>query len=170
MQYKSCLREKVFRVTLLSILLLFFFTSFAQAANIEKMPKFSLENALNGKTVNSEVFKGKVLLITFFATWCPPCREEIPSLIKLQNELSAKGFSVLGFSVDEGGPKVVKKLIEQAKINYPILMTESKTVRDFGGITGVPTTFLINKTGKVVSRYLGYVSHSKLEKDIKAEL
>lgn len=67
------------------------------------MPDFTLPSAVDGKDISSDDFKGKVLLVTFFATWCPPCRQEIPSLIQLQRDLSAKGFSVLGLSLDEGG-------------------------------------------------------------------
>lgn len=140
------------------------------AAAGEAMPGFSLSSALDGKTVDSEDFKGKALLITFFTTWCPPCRQEIPSLIQLQNDYAAKGFSVIGLSMDEKGASVVAKLIEKESINYPVLMADSKTARDFGGIVGVPTSFLINREGEVVKRYPGYVPHSLLEKDIKSIL
>ena len=140
------------------------------AAAGEAIPGFSLSSALDGKTVDSGSFKGKVLLITFFTTWCPPCREEIPSLIQLQNDLAAKGFSVIGMSMDEKGASVVAKLIEKTSINYPVLMADKKTARDFGGIVGVPTSFLVNREGEVVKRYPGYVPHSLLEKDINSIL
>lgn len=136
----------------------------------ETIPNFSLSSALDGKTVDSDSFKGKVLLLTFFTTWCPPCRQEIPSLIQLQNDLGAKGFSVIGLSMDEKGAAVVAKLIEKESINYPILMADAKTARDFGGIVGVPTSFLVNREGEVVKRYPGYVPHSLLEKDINSIL
>jgi peroxiredoxin len=153
---------------LLGMAVLFTVTSLAAAG--EAMPDFSLSSALDGKTIDSGDFKGKALLITFFTTWCPPCREEIPSLIQLQNDYAAKGFSVIGMSMDEKGASVVKKLIEKESINYPVLMASLKTARTFGGIVGVPTTFLINRDGEVVKRYPGYVPHSLLEKDIKAIL
>jgi thiol-disulfide isomerase/thioredoxin len=135
-------------------------------AAVDKLPGFSLASALDGKNVDSASFQGKVLLITFFTTWCPPCRQEIPSLIQLQNDHAAKGFSVIGLSMDEKGASVVVKLIEKESINYPVLMAGSKTARDFGGVVGVPTSFLINRKGEVVKRYPGYVPHSLLEKDI----
>lgn len=75
------------------------------AAAGDAMPSFSLSSALDGKTVASDTFKDKVLLVTFFTTWCPPCRQEIPSLIQLQNDLAVKGFAVIGLSMDEKGPQ-----------------------------------------------------------------
>jgi thiol-disulfide isomerase/thioredoxin len=143
-------------------------SSFASAA--VSMPQFSLSSALDGKTVSSESFKDKVLLVTFFATWCPPCRQEIPTLIQLHNELGPQGFSVVGISVDEGGAGIVAKLIEQEKINYPILMSDSSTPKNFGGVVGIPTSFLVNRKGNVVKRYPGFVPHKLLQRDIEALL
>ena len=131
------------------------------------MPQFSLSSAIGGKTIQSIDFKGKALLVTFFATWCPPCRQEISALKQLQNEYGPRGFSVIGLSVDENGPKVVAKLIKKEKINYPVLMSERSTARDFGGIAGIPTSFLVNKEGNVVKRYPGYIAHSLLARDIQ---
>ena len=134
------------------------------------MPEFSLSSAVDGKTVHSDSFKGKVLLVTFFATWCPPCRQEIPTLIQLHKDLGPKGFSVLGLSVDEGGGGIVAKLIEQEKINYPVLMSDSSTPNKFGGVAGIPTSFLVNRKGNVVKRYPGFVPHKLLQRDIEALL
>ncbi len=162
--------------TILRFLLVFsFFLILAgplsgSANAVVTMPEFSLPSAVDGKVVNSESFKGKVLLVTFFATWCPPCRQEIPNLIQLYKDLGPRGFAVIGLSVDEGGPKIVAKLVEQEKINYPVLMADRSTARSFGGIAGIPTSFLINKKGHVVKKYPGFVSHALLERDIKAVL
>jgi len=134
------------------------------------MPAFSLPDVVSGKTVSSEEFKGKGLLVVFFATWCPPCRQEIPTLIKLQNDYRNKGFSVIGLSVDEGGPKIVAQLVKKTKINYPVLMADRSTAGNFGGITGVPTAFLVNRKGHVVKKYPGAVPHAILERDIKEVL
>ncbi|MCI5211724.1 MAG: TlpA family protein disulfide reductase, partial [Candidatus Electrothrix sp. ATG2] len=97
----------------------------------------------------------------------PPCRQEIPSLIQLQKDLSAKGFSVLGLSLDEGGRETVNKLVKQDKINYPVLMADSEVVSGFGGVTGIPTSFLVSHEGKMVRTYPGYVSHELLKQDIE---
>ena len=147
--------------------MLLLLVSSANGDPLEKMPEFSLSSALDGNEVRSEDYAGKVMLVTFFATWCPPCRQEIPTLIKLQNDYGDKGFSVIGMSVDEKGPSVVVKMINKEKINYPVLMARGKTARDFGGVAGIPTSFLVNKQGMIVKRYPGYVPHALLEKDIK---
>ncbi|MBW1749177.1 MAG: TlpA family protein disulfide reductase [Deltaproteobacteria bacterium] len=155
-------------LTTLIVLLLLLGSSAAGAA--VSMPEFSLPSVVDGTTVNSTAFKGKVLLVTFFATWCPPCRQEIPTLKKLQTELGPQGFSVLGLSVDESGPGIVAKLVEGEKINYPVLMADRSTADSFGGIAGIPTSFLINRQGHVVKKYPGYIPHKLLERDIKAFL
>ena len=135
-----------------------------------KMPHFVLSSADEGNEIDSDQFQGQVLLITFFATWCPPCIEEIPALIDMQNKFKEKGFSVIAISVDQGGAKTVAKLMEKTGINYPVLMADSKITRDFGGIVGIPTSFLINKSGNVVKSYPGYVPSSLLEADIEGIL
>ncbi|MCI5140866.1 MAG: TlpA family protein disulfide reductase [Candidatus Electrothrix sp. ATG1] len=131
------------------------------------MPDFTLPSAVDGKDISSDDFKGKVLLVTFFTTWCPPCRQEIPSLIQLQKDLSAKGFSVLGLSLDEGGAGIVNELVEHDNINYPVLMADSEVVSSFGGVTGIPTSFLVSHEGKMIRTYAGYVPHELLKQDIE---
>lgn len=135
-----------------------------------RMPPFSLSSAVGGQTVSSTAFKGKVLLVTFFATWCPPCRHEVPSLIQLNNKFGSQGFSVIALSVDQGGPEGVAKFVKKENINYPVLMSNRSTTRDFGGIVGIPTAFLVNREGNVVKRYSGYTSPALLEKDIQSVL
>jgi thiol-disulfide isomerase/thioredoxin len=132
-----------------------------------KMVHFNLPSASENTMVDSKQFKGKVLLVTFFATWCPPCIQEIPTLIDLQNSYGAKGFSVIGMSVDEGGVPPVKKLIDRTGINYPVLMADNETARGFGGVTGIPVTFLVNQQGDLVKKYLGYIEHDVLQDEIK---
>lgn len=131
------------------------------------MPDFTLPSAVDGKHISSDTFKGKVLLVTFFATWCPPCRQEIPSLIQLQKNFSPKGFSVLGLSLDDGNFEIVNRLVEDDNINYPVLMADSEVVNGFGGIGGIPTSFLVNHKGRMVRSYAGYVSHELLQQDIE---
>ncbi len=132
-----------------------------------KMVHFNLPSAAENKMVESKQFEGKVLLVTFFATWCPPCIQEIPTLIDLQNSYGSKGFSVIGMSVDEGGVPPVKRLIDRTFINYPVLMADKEVARGFGGVTGIPVTFLVNRKGELVKKYLGYVEHSVLDDEIK---
>jgi peroxiredoxin len=135
-----------------------------------KMPSFSLKSVQNGNIVKSSTFDGKVLLLTFFATWCPPCAQEVPVLNGLQEELADSGFSVVGLSVDQQGPEVVAKFVKKKAITYPVLMAEAKTTSDFGGVYGIPVAFLVNKSGNVVKKYTGYVQHDILEKDVRSLL
>jgi len=137
----------------------------AHAASV--MPHFTLKTAMEGKTFDSDELQGKVLLVTFFATWCPPCMQEIPSLISLQKEFGPEKFSVIAISVDQGGTSPVKKVIEKTGINYPVLMADSKVTIDFGGIIGIPTSFLVNQQGNVLKNYPGYVGHKIFVDDIK---
>jgi peroxiredoxin len=135
-----------------------------------QMPSFALESVHDGKIIESDSFRGKVLLLTFFATWCPPCAEEVPVLVKLQDELSKAGFSVVGLSVDQQGAAIVAEFAEKRAINYPVLLAEPQTTEDFGGVYGIPVAFLVNKSGNVVKKYTGYVQHELLERDIRSLL
>jgi thiol-disulfide isomerase/thioredoxin len=134
---------------------------------LAQMPAFELVSAIDGSSVRSDRYQGQILLVTFFATWCSPCLEEIPSLKELQVGFGPKGFSVIALSMDEDGPDVVKRLVERSKINYPVLMADRQVAHGFGGVSGLPTTFLINREGSMVRRYLGYVGHDVLERDIE---
>jgi len=135
-----------------------------------KMPAFALKSVHDGKIVDSSSFKGKVLFLTFFGTYCPPCVAEMPSLISLQKEKASAGFSVIGLSLDKISAPEVALFVKKKGVNYPVLMADLKTTMDFGGIYGIPTAFLVNKQGNVVKRYTGYVEHRVLEKDIRSLL
>lgn len=134
-----------------------------------RMPTFSLESVPDGGIVESEQLEGKVLLLAFFATWCPPCVEEVPTLNKLQGKFAGKGFSVIGISVDEEGPEIVAEFIKKQSIAYPVLMADLKTVKNFSAYS-IPVVFLVNKSGNVVKRYTGYVQRQILEKDVQSLL
>ena len=160
---------RLYAIILLSIGVIFF-SSFSSASAAVTMPQFSLPSVIDGKVVHSADFKGQVILVTFFATWCPPCRQEIPNLIALYNEYKSRGFTVIGLSVDEAGPSMVAKLVRQEKITYPVLMADRATARSFGGIAGIPTSFLVNRKGHVVKKYPGFVPYPLLVRDIEAML
>ncbi|MEN8141984.1 MAG: TlpA disulfide reductase family protein [Thermodesulfobacteriota bacterium] len=136
----------------------------SQAA--KKMPGFSEKNIIDGAVVSSEDFKGKVVLVNFWATWCPPCRKEIPYLMKLQEKYGQKDFTVLGISMDEGGRRFVKKFVNKLGVNYPVIIGGSKLARGFGGVIGIPVTFLVDRDGNLVKRLDGYVSERVLEKEL----
>jgi thiol-disulfide isomerase/thioredoxin len=131
-----------------------------------QMAPFEAVSLTDKKTLNSKHFEGKVLLVTFFATWCPPCIQEIPTLIDLQDKFKSKGFSVLAFSVDEPDVDHQIGLINKYSINNPVFLEDPVVTRSFGGVTGIPVTFLVNRKGEIVKKYLGYVEHDILKDKI----
>jgi thiol-disulfide isomerase/thioredoxin len=131
---------------------------------------FVLPSAVDGTLIDSDAYKGRVRLINFFATWCPPCKEEIPSLIELADKFGDNGFSVIGLSVDQSGREEVKKFVTRMKISYPVLMADEAVSAAFGGISGIPVSFLVARDGTLLRRYLGFVDHRVLEKDIEEVL
>lgn len=135
-----------------------------------KMAPFEEVSLTDNKIHNSKEYEGKVLLVTFFATWCPPCVQEIPTLIDLQNKFKEKGFSVLAFSVDEGEADILVNFINKYRINYPVFLENPDVTRSFGGVTGIPVTFIVNTKGEIVKKYLGYVSPDHLEDEVKDTL
>lgn len=109
----------------------------------------------DGKVVDSASFKGKVVVIDFWATWCPPCREEIPGYIQLMKSHGQEGLVVIGVSLDQGGPEVVKNFAAKAGINYPLVMADDEILAAFGGVEAIPTTFLIDRDGIIRDRKVG---------------
>ena len=128
--------------------------------------EFTLKD-LSSKKVSLSDFRGKVILLNFFATWCPPCRLEIPELEKIHQQNKNKGLVVLGVSLDKDVvPFMVKNFVKEMKINYPVLMG-TEEVADHYLITGVPVTVVITKDGKVHKRFDGLASPDQLEKALK---
>jgi peroxiredoxin len=142
----------------------------SQAQGAVNMPAFSLPAAVDGSVVTSENYRGKAMLITFFATWCPPCLREIPTLKELHAQFHQQGFVVVALSVDEGGSGAVAQLVRKASINYPVLMADRSTAHNFGDVVAIPTSFLVNRDGQVVKKYPGLVSRGLLERDIESVL
>jgi thiol-disulfide isomerase/thioredoxin len=126
--------------------------------------------ALDGTALRSADLKGKVVLVDFWATWCGPCRRSIPHLKDLHAEYADKGLEVVGVSVDQAGPRVVKPFVDKFEINYPIVMGTQKMVQDFGGLRGIPTAFIISQDGKIYSKIIGLAPKEKYEESIKALL
>lgn len=159
--------RKIGRLTVgvLILLLAALITGPAMAA--KKMPVFS------GKTVNdqgkfdSATLQGKVVVVNFWATWCPPCRKELPSLMKLQEKYRDKGLAVVGISMDEGGANYVGKFLAKQKITYPVILGDGDIVRGFGGVIGVPATFLVARNGELAIRFDGFASEEELQEGIE---
>jgi thiol-disulfide isomerase/thioredoxin len=121
---------------------------------------------VEGKTVRSSDFAGKVVVLDFWATWCPPCRAEIPGFVELQKQYGDKGLVIVGVSLDQQGPEVVTPFMKQFSMNYPVVMGDAKIVQAFGGISGIPTTFVIDRSGKIVSGRVGFAPKETFEKEI----
>jgi peroxiredoxin len=129
-------------------------------------PQFSF-SSLEGKTVAMKDLTNKVVVVDFWATWCGPCREEIPHLNKLYAELKGKGFEIVGVSMDTDGTDVVKEFARELRIQYPIVMGNEKDAEAFGGIIGLPTTFIIDRQGNVAKKYIGLPPAEDMERVIK---
>lgn len=125
---------------------------------------------LTGKPVRSADLKGKVVILNFWATWCGPCRTEIPDFIALQKEYGKQGLVIVGASVDQAGPDVVKKFVQQQGMNYPVALADSKMQEAFGGIEAIPTTFVIDRQGNIVGRHVGLTPREDFESEIKPML
>jgi thiol-disulfide isomerase/thioredoxin len=124
------------------------------ASNPQPAPAF-LARDIDGNVVSTADWQGKVVLLNFWATWCPPCREEIPELIDLQNRYKDR-LHVIGISMDdpeEAG--LVKKFAVRAGINYPIVMASREIIQEYGGVPALPTSFVVNTEGKVVQKHVG---------------
>ncbi len=117
---------------------------------------------LDGKTLSSDAWKGKVVLVNFWATWCGPCRAEIPDLVDLQNKYRDQ-LVIVGISEDEGPVDGVRKFAEQYMVNYPIAMTTDEVNDRFPGITALPTTYFLDREGKVVQKHVGMLHARETE-------
>ena len=138
------------------------------AKDPQPVPPFLLRD-LDGNLVSTAAWQGKVVLVNFWATWCPPCREEIPILIMLADKYK-DDLLVVGISVDDGPPADVKEFAHKMGIKYPIVMRSYELVAEYGGVPALPTTFLVNKEGRVVQKHEGLFSPGLYETEVRALL
>ena len=129
------------------------------------------KNLVDGKDISLASMKGQVLLINFWATWCPPCRQEIPGFIELYDEYKDKGVTLVGISLDRGVP-VVERFVQQQKINYPVIMSTRELQSEYEGaikqsIRSIPTTILVNRAGEVAKVYIGARPKRVFEQEIQ---
>jgi len=129
-------------------------------------PDFSLKDA-DGKLVRLSDFHGKVVLLDFWATWCGPCKIEIPWFMDFQRQNQNKGLVVLGVSMDDEGWDVVKPYLASMKVNYRVVIGNDQTAQLYGGVDALPTTFLIDKSGKIAAVHVGLVNRKDIENGIE---
>ena len=141
----------------------------AAGRSAKTAPDFEL-SGVDGKTVRLSDFKGKVVLLDFWATWCPPCRKEIPGFIDLQKRYASQGFTVVGVALDQGGVAAVQQFAAQLGINYPLAMGDAEVANAYGGIQAIPTTFLIGRQGAILQTYVGAHDAETFERGIQAAL
>lgn len=131
---------------------------------------------LQGQDVPLASLKGKVVIVNFWATWCEPCRTEIPWMIGFQEKYADKGFTIVGVAMDEEGKSVVEPYVQKIQfdvnghsetMNYPIVLGNDELAEKFGGLIGFPTTIVISRDGKIQKRYIGLADEADLEKEIK---
>jgi peroxiredoxin len=146
-------------------------TRSASEANIKSdserkpAPAFSLKDA-DGKTVNLADYRGKVVLLNFWATWCGPCEVEIPWFIEFQQKYKDRDFAVLGVSLDDDGWKSVRPYIASHKINYPIMIGTEVTSQQYGEIDSLPTTFILDRQGRIATQHVGLVDKRDYQNEI----
>ncbi len=130
----------------------------------DKAPDFTLQDT-GGGYVSLSQYQGRVVVLNFFADWCPPCRREIPDFIELESAYRDKGASIIGIALV--GPQDARDFAEKFGINYPVLIDDGKTSNAYGSIRAIPTTFVIDKKGRIVKKYIGARSKAVFELDIE---
>jgi peroxiredoxin len=129
-------------------------------------PDFSLKDA-DGKVVHMSDYKGKVVLLDFWATWCGPCKIEIPWFMDLQRKNKDRGFEVLGVSMDEEGWEIVKPFLSDMGVNYRVVIGNDATAQLYGGVDAMPTTFLIDRSGKIAAVHVGLASRKDFVDEVE---
>ena len=129
-------------------------------------PPFLLHD-IGGKIVSTADWKGKVVILNFWATWCPPCREEIPELVELQAKYKDK-LLIVGASEDDDGPQKVQQFAQRYGMNYPIVMATRELIDNYGGVPALPTSFVIDPQGRVMVKHTGLYEYEVYEREIRA--
>ena len=134
------------------------------AANGALAPDFYLPQ-LTGGQLTLSAYRGKVVLLDFWATWCDPCRDEIPRFVDLQTKYGTQGLQIIGVSMDDG-PEPVQEFYRRFNMSYPVVMGNAKTGELYGGILGLPVAFLIGRNGRIYSRHIGATDAAIFESEI----
>ena len=137
----------------------------AGPSGLRTAPPFSLKDT-NGNIFSSDQLAGKPAVINFFATWCPPCREEIPGFVEVYNRHRSEGFELIGISLDTDSRNNLPGFLMNNKIEYRILFGDLATARAYGGVSSIPTTFFVGKDGMIKNVHVGYMDKEAFDKEV----
>lgn len=166
-------RRTIFRISLATITAAVLFAVLSphswHPSRTYQAPDFMLHD-LHGNPVRLSDLRGKAVVINFWATWCPPCRREIPWFIRLQQKYGTQGLQIVGISMDDDNPDGVSAFVRKMGINYPILLGNDHVASLYGGADVLPTTYYIARDGSVVTTITGLISEDKVEENIRRAL
>jgi cytochrome c biogenesis protein CcmG/thiol:disulfide interchange protein DsbE len=136
---------------------------------LREAPGFTLAS-LRGDSLSLSDFRGQVVVLNIWATWCAPCREEMPDFVRMQDELGSRGVQFIGVSIDSGGFDAVEEFANEFGANYPLVLDDGSVYGVYRGSTGVPTTYLIDREGRITKYWPGAISRSVLLPELLAML
>jgi len=160
---------KSIRLIATVVLIACFLTGITYPQTKPKAPNFRLRS-INGGVIELAKLKGRIVVVNFWATWCGPCRAEIPGFLEIYKAYESKGLEIVGIALDQSGWDVVKPFVQKYKIRYPVVLGDRKVVYDYGGIQAIPTTFIVDREGNVVGGQRGLLPEKQLEKMLKEVL
>ncbi len=154
--------QLTFTIAILSIMAFAFSSNAETTQKRQTAPDFTL-TSLDGQKITLSSFKGKVVILDFWATWCPPCRAEIPGFVEIYNKYKDAGLVIIGIAMDSENK--VRSFVKSNKVTYPVVLGNGQLANLYGGIEGIPTTFVIDKNGKIANMHVGYADKNLFIKE-----